>query len=143
MVATFGRHITSIFDVLTVSGVSLQGLGLGLNSGVSVAKSQGSDPTATLVLKHINYGSGRITIGGTVLNYDGTEGTNFPNPITNTDAFDANFRAIGTDAKFNGNPTITGGTYTGDLDEAEDGDLQITWDGTSSEIVITTNGFKD
>ena len=143
MVATLNTYITSIFDILTVSGVSLQGLGLGLNSGVSVAKSQGSDPTATLVLKHINYGSGRITIGGTTLNYSGTAGTNFPNPITSTDAFTATFRAIGTDAIFDGNPSITGGTYTGDIDGAEDGDLDITWNGTSNEIIITTNGLKD
>lgn len=101
------------------------------------------DPTATLVLKHTGFGSGRITIGGTTLNYDGTGGTNFPDPITSTDAFTATFRAIGVDAKFQGNPSITGGTYTGDLDEAEDGDLQITWDGVSSEIVITTDSFKD
>ncbi len=143
MVTTFNRYITLIFDILTVSGVSVQGLGLGINSGVSVAKSQASDPTATLVLKHTSYGTGRITIGGTVLNYSGTSGTNFPNPITSTNSFTATFRAIGTDAIFNGNPIITGGTYIGDIDESETGDLQITWDGTSSEVVITTNGFKD
>lgn len=101
------------------------------------------DPTATLVLKHTGYGSGRITIGGTTLNYSGTAGTNFPNPITSTDAFEATFRAIGTDANFRTNPTITGGSYTGEIANAEDGDLQITWDGVSSEIVITTDGFKD
>ena len=79
--------------------------GLSFNtSGVSTA----SNPTATLVLKHTNYGSGRVTIDGTVLNYDGTGGTNFPNPITSTDAFNALFSAIGTDAIFNGDPIITG-----------------------------------
>ncbi len=114
--------------------------GLSFNtSGVSTA----SNPTATLVLKHTNYGSGRVTIDGTVLNYDGTGGTNFPNPITSTDAFNALFSAIGTDAIFNGDPIITGGSYTGDIDESENGTLSITWDGSSSEVVITTNGFKD
>jgi hypothetical protein len=117
--------------------------GLSFNaSGVSSS----SNPTATLVLKHLNYGSGRVTINGTTLNYDGTAGTNFPDPITSTDAFSALFRAIGTDATFSGGaayPTITGGTFTGDIAESESGTLQITWDGVSSEIVITTSAFKD
>lgn len=98
---------------------------------------------ATLVLKHTGYGSARITIGGTTLNYDGTEGTNFPDPITSTDAFTATFRAIGVDAIFDGDPSITGGTYTGSIDESTEADLQITWDGISSEIVITTDALKD
>lgn len=116
--------------------------GLSFNtSGVSSS----SNPTATLVLKHTGYGSGRVTINGTTLNYDGTAGTNFPDPVTSTDAFNANFSAIGTDATFSGglNPTITGGSYTGDIAESESGVLSITWDGTSSEIVITTSAFKD
>ena len=37
----------------------------------------------------------------------------------------------------------TGGTFTGDIAESESGTLQITWDGVSSEIVITTSAFKD
>ena len=98
---------------------------------------------ATLVLKHTGYGSARITIGGTTLNYDGTEGTNFPDLITSTDTFTATFRAIGSGAIFDGNPSITGGTYTGDIDESEDGDLNITWDGVSGEIVITTDAIQD
>lgn len=96
-----------------------------------------------LVLKHTGYGSARVTINGLSFDYDGTDGIQFPDFIKTPNAFNATFRAIGTDAIFNGNPSITGGTYTGDIDESETGILSITWDGTSDEIVITTNGLKD
>ena len=96
-----------------------------------------------LVLKHTGYGSGRVTINGLTFDYDGTDGIEFPAPIKTPNGFNATFRVIGTDAIFNGNPSITGGTYTGDIDESETGILFITWDGTSDEIVITTNGIKD
>ena len=96
-----------------------------------------------LVLKHTGYRSARVTINGLAFDYDGTDGLEFPLPIKTPNEFNALFNAIGTDAIFNGNPTITGGTYTGDIDEAESGNLGITWDGTSDEIVITTNGIKD
>ena len=97
----------------------------------------------TLVLKHTGYGSGRVTINGLAFDYDGTDGLEFPLPIKTPNEFNGLFNAIGTDATFNGNPTITGGTYIGDIDETQGGNLAITWDGTSDEIVITTNGLKD
>jgi hypothetical protein len=96
-----------------------------------------------LILKHTGYGSARVTINGLAFDYDGTDGLEFPLPIKTPNAFRALFNAIGVDAIFDGNPSITGGTYIGDIDEAEGGTLDITWDGTSDEIVITTNGLKD
>ena len=96
-----------------------------------------------LILKHTGFGSGRVLINGLNFYYDGTDGMEFPLPIKTANEFNVYFSAIGTDAIFDGEPTITGGTYTGTIDEDQNGTLYVTWDGTSDEIVITTNGRKE
>jgi hypothetical protein len=100
--------------------------------------------SATLVLKHTGSGSAQITIGGVTLAYDGTSGTTFPTTVTTIAVGSARFQAVGTDRLFTGTPTITGGTLGSEtFANLDDVTTNITWDGTSSQIVITTDGFRD
>lgn len=101
--------------------------------------------TANLRVAHTGYGSGRVIINGVNYNYDGGLTT------IKTDLFDINnatisvrFVAIGTDAKFDGEPTVSGATLSGDsFDEDDIVDVDIAWDRTSPTVDITTDGFKD
>ena len=100
--------------------------------------------SATLVLKHTGSGSAQITIGGVTLAYDGTSGTAFPTTVTAIAVGSARFQTVGSDIKFTGAPTITGGTIGSEtFFELDTVTTNITWNGTSSQIVITTNGFRD
>ena len=100
--------------------------------------------SATLVLKHTGSGSAQITIGGVTLAYDGTSGTTFPTTVTAIAVGSARFQTVGSDIKFTGAPTITGGTIGSEtFFELDTVTTNITWNGTSSQIVITTNGFRD
>jgi len=101
--------------------------------------------TASLRVAHTGYGSGRVIINGVNYNYDGGLTT------IKTDLFDINnatinvrFVAIGVDAIFDGEPTVSGATLSGDtFDEEESADVTIIWDRTSSNVDITTDGLKD
>lgn len=101
---------------------------------------------ANLRLAHTGYGSGRVTIGGVAENYDGSSlSTKFVNLFnTDTTSVSARFEAIGSDAKFSDEPTVSGATLSGDsFSEVDVADVTITWDGTSETVDITTDGFRD
>lgn len=100
---------------------------------------------ANLRLGHTGYGSGRVTINGVAENYDGSLSTKFTNLFnTETTSVSARFNTVGSDAKFDGEPIVSGATLSGEqFDEGDGVDVTIAWDGTSLNVDITTDGFRD
>ena len=100
---------------------------------------------ANLRLGHTGYGSGRVIINGVTENYDDSLSTKFVNLFnTDTTSVSARFEAVGSDAKFDGEPIVSGATLSGDsFNEGDVADVTITWNGTSSNVDITTDGFRD